>query len=284
MRPPRLTLARWVWMQLIALKAVLQVAALTIPSALISGRLGAKLAGEQRRRHGLILVLPGIEGESYINHTIAYGLNDAGIPDAIEIFDWTRGRILLLDNLMNRPRNSRQADRLAERIRQYQRAHPERSVHIVAHSGGAGLAALALERLDEDRPITAAILMAPALSPRYNMAPALRRTRRGMYNLYSPHDNFYLAAGTSAFGTIDRKHTRAAGKVGFAMPEGLSAADADVYRTKLHQQAWRWEMLADGHAGGHLGWAGRRFVRNWVARIVLNHRLDETVFTAEAPR
>jgi pimeloyl-ACP methyl ester carboxylesterase len=275
MSPQRLTFARRVRMQLIAMKAVLQVAALTIPTMLIAGRLGRKLAGEQRQRHGLILVLPGIEGESYINHTIAYGLNDAGIPDAIEIFDWTRGRILLLDNLMNSARNSRQADRLAGRVLQYQHACPDRPVHLVAHSGGAGLAVLALERLDEQRPIAAAILMAPALSPRYNLAPALRRTARGIYNLYSPHDNFYLAAGTAAFGTIDRKHTRAAGKVGFAMPEGLSAADADVYRTKLHQEAWRWEMLADGHAGGHLGWADRRFVKNWVARIVRSEsRMD----------
>lgn len=273
MSPPRLTLARRVLMQLMALKAAMHVVVLTIPRVLIPGRLGSKLAGGQRLRHGLILVLPGIEGESYINHTIAYGLNDAGILDAIEIFDWTRGRIFLLDNLMNTARHGRQADRLAARVRQYQQTWPGRPVHIVAHSGGAGLAAFALERLDRERPITAAVFMAPALSPRYNLAPALRRTTRGIYNLYSRHDNhFYLGAGTMAFGTIDRRRTRAAGKVGFTMPEGLPAADADVYRTKLHQEAWRWEMLADGHAGGHLGWASRRFVRNWIAPIVLNHR------------
>ena len=284
MSPPRLRLARRVRMQLMALKAATQVVALTIPRVLIPGRLGSKLAGGQRLRQGLILVLPGIEGESYINHTIAHGLNDAGIRDAIEIFDWTRGRMFLLDNLMNAARHGRQADRLADRVRQYQQAWPDRPVHIVAHSGGAGLAAFALERLDRERPITAAVFMAPALSPRYNLAPALRRTTRGIYNLYSPHDNFYLGAGTAAFGTVDRRHARAAGKVGFAMPEGLPAADADVYRTKLHQETWRWEMLADGHAGGHLGWAGRRFVRNWVAPIVLDHRFGEAGFTAQTRR
>jgi pimeloyl-ACP methyl ester carboxylesterase len=269
------TVAQWVWMQLVAFKAVLQVMALTIPAILLPGCLGKRLADEQRLRHGLILVLPGIEGESYINHSIARGFQDAGIPDAIEIFDWTRGRLFLFDNLMNYPRNLEQADRLAERIRQYQREYPDRPVHLVAHSGGGGLAVLAMERLDPNRPIAAAILMAPALSPAYNLAPALRRTTYGVYNLYSPYDNFYLAAGTTAFGTIDRKRTLAAGRVGFKMPEGLPAADADVYRTLLHQEVWRYEMLADGHAGGHLGWSDRRFVKTWVSRIILNHRLGK---------
>lgn len=271
----RVTAARWTWMQLLALKAVLQVMALTIPAMLLPGCLGKRLADEQRLRHGLILVLPGIEGESYINHNIARGLDDAGIPDAIEIFDWTRGRIFLFDNLMNHPRNIEQADRLAERIRRYQQEHTDRPLHLVAHSGGAGLAVLAMERLDPNRPITAAILLAAALSPEYNLAPALRRTTYGIYNLYSPYDNFYLAAGTSAFGTIDRKWTFAAGRVGFKMPQGLLAADADVYRTLLHQTVWRYEMLADGNAGGHLGWSDRRFVKTWVSRIILNHRLGK---------
>ena len=31
---------------------------------------------------GLVLVLPGIEGEGFLNHDIAYGLNDGGVPDA----------------------------------------------------------------------------------------------------------------------------------------------------------------------------------------------------------
>jgi pimeloyl-ACP methyl ester carboxylesterase len=259
-------------MQLLALKAVLQVTSLAIPRMLVPGRLGKKLAAESRQRRGLILVLPGIEGESVINHNIAHGLNDAGAADAIEIFDWTRGRLFLFDNLTNHSRNAHQADRLADRIRQYQREYPGRPVHLVGHSGGAALAVMALERLGDDHPITAAVLLAPALSPRYNLVPALRATACGIHCLYSRYDTFYLGAGTAFFGTIDRKRTFAAGKVGFQVPEGLPPPDADVYRTKLRQVTWHYGMLADGHAGGHLGPSDRRFVRKWVGSIILNHR------------
>jgi pimeloyl-ACP methyl ester carboxylesterase len=259
-------------MQVMALKAVLQVASLTIPRMLVPGRLGKKLAGEPRQRGGLILVLPGIEGESVINHNIARGLDDAGLADAIEIFDWTRGRLFLFDNLMNRSRNARQADLLAHRIRHYQHEYPDRPVHLVGHSGGGALAVMALERLGADHPITAAVLLAPALSPRYNLVPALRATVRGIHSLYSRHDTFYLGAGTAIFGTMDRKRTFAAGKVGFHVPEGLPPGDADVYRTKLRQVTWQYGMLADGHAGGHIGPSDRRFVRKWVSPIILDHR------------
>lgn len=273
MLPPRLTFRQWAWMQLLSLKAVLKVIALTVPTVLWPGRLGQKLSDERRLRNGLILVLPGIEGESPINHSIAQGLCDAGIADAIEIFDWTRGRIFYFSNLMNLGRNAAQARRLADRIRQYQQEHAGCPVHLVAHSGGAGLAVMALEQLDEDHRIAAAILLAPALSPKYNLVTALRRTDHGIHSLYSPHDNLYLGVGTAVFGTVDRKRTVAAGKVGFQMPEGLLPADADVYRTKLRQVSWRHEMLAEGHFGGHIGWSSRQFVRNWLGRIVLDHRL-----------
>jgi pimeloyl-ACP methyl ester carboxylesterase len=268
----RLTPGQWAWMKTQALKAVLQVVSLTIPRMLFPGRLGKRLADESRQCRGLILVLPGIEGESTLNHNIAYGLSDAGIPDAIEIFDWTRGRLLLFDNLMNRSRNARQADRLADRIRQYQGEYPGRPVHLVGHSGGAALAVMVLERLGADRPITAAVLLAPALSPRYNLAPALRATVCGIHSLYSRYDTFYLGAGTLILGTIDRKRVFAAGKVGFQVPEGLPPADADVYRTKLRQVTWQYGMLADGHPGGHIGSSDRRFVRKWVSPILVDHR------------
>jgi pimeloyl-ACP methyl ester carboxylesterase len=230
------------------------------------------LAGELRQRCGLILILPGIEGESVLNHSIAQGLNDAGLGDAIEIFDWTRGRFLLFDNLMNHSRNARQADLLAHRIQHYQQEYPGRPVHLVGHSGGGAMAVMALERLGVDHPVTTAVLLAPALSPRYNLAPALRATDRGIHSLCSRHDALYLGAGTTIFGTVDRKHSFAAGKVGFQVPEGLPPGDADVYRTKLRQVTWHYGMLADGHAGGHLGPSDRRFVRKWIGSIILDHR------------
>ena len=60
------------------------------PLGRFTGKLLHHLRTPERLQHGLVLVLPGIEGESCINHNIAHGLADGGVSSAIEIFDWTR--------------------------------------------------------------------------------------------------------------------------------------------------------------------------------------------------
>jgi len=242
-----------------------------------------QLATPQRLRHGLILVLPGIEGKSLLNHDIAMGLADAGVPDAIEIHDWTVGRIAMLYNLAAYGRNRRQAEQIARRIEAYQRTYPGRPVHLIGHSAGAAMAVLALEELREGASITAAILLGAALSPDYDLTKALKRTEFGIYNFYSAADVFYLGAGTTVFGTVDRKHAPAAGMTGFQMPRHAAAAAADLYRAKLHQIAWRPEMFRHGHPGGHLGWASRRFAQQWLSKIILAHRLGEAKTATAGP-
>lgn len=274
---PRLTTGQWLLRQALTIQTGGRLVAWAALSAVLPRRLGQRFSGPSRLRCGLILVLPGIEGEGFLNHDIATGLHEANVPDAIEIFDWTRGRHLMFHNLMGLQRNRQQAALLAQRIRDYQQQHPGRPIHLVAHSGGTGIATMALEQLDAKCPITSVIMLASALSPEYNLAPALKRTTCGIYSLHSPHDFFYLGLGTRTFGTIDRKLRLAAGKVGFTVPHDCDPFDAGLYRTKLHQVAWRPEWLHWRHGGGHLGWADRRFCRDWLSRIILGHHNGQPI-------
>jgi len=232
-----------------------------------------RLTSPERLRHGLIIILPGIEGRGYLNQNIAAGLAEAGIPDAIEIYDWTLGPVAALYNLADYRRNISQADRVVDRIVDYQKRHPTRPVHLIGHSGGAGLAVLALERLPEGRSVTAAILLGAALWPEHDLTAALRHTRFGIYNFYSPYDAGLLGIGTSVAGTIDRRHGPAAGLVGFRLPKGAGDEVKRIYEEKLHQIPWSSEMASAGHFGGHFGWASRQFVKRWIGPIIRSHRL-----------
>jgi predicted alpha/beta hydrolase family esterase len=220
---------------------------------------------------GYILVLPGIEGESKLNHWIAEGLVDAGVPDAIDIYDWTGSRFLMAMNTIRYERNLRQASIVAQKIGQYQRAHPGKPVHLIGHSGGGGLVVMALEQMSRTRPITGAILLAPALSPNHNLAAAMERTKFGLYNFWSPNDVAFLGLGTSTLGNMDREFGPAAGMIGFRTPDHLSAADTKLYDTKLTQIRWRTEMLREGQLPGHMTWANPWFVKNWLGKIILSH-------------
>jgi pimeloyl-ACP methyl ester carboxylesterase len=245
-------------------------AAVTVLAGL-SGCVGHMSYMEKSRQDkGLILILPGIEGESELNHMIADGLMDAGVPDAIDIYDWTGTRFLAAMNTVRFERNLRQASLIAQRISNYQRSHPGRPVHIIGHSGG-GMAVMVLEQMRRSRPITAAILLAPALSPDHNLAAAMERTKYGVYNFWTPNDAVFLGIGTTVMGNMDRVHGPAAGMVGFWTPDNLSMADTKLYQTKLHQVRWRFEMLKEGQLPGHMTWANPWFVKNWLGKIILAH-------------
>jgi pimeloyl-ACP methyl ester carboxylesterase len=230
------------------------------------------LGTADRMSRGLVIVLPGIEGRSAFNYDIARGLDEGGVSSGIEIYDWNvpiPGGALI--NLTDYERNVEQARKLDKRIIRYQETYPGRAVHLVGHSGGAGLAVLALEQFPKDRKVTAAILLAGAVSPTHDLTRALARTRYGIFNYYSPADVGFLQIGTSIFGNIDRGHGPAAGAVGFEVPRGMSAASRDEYR-KLHQIKWSRRMANYGNPGSHTGWSDRAWVRKYLAPLIVEQQ------------
>jgi len=245
----------------------------------------SKLRTPERLQRGYVIVLPGIEGRGVLNYTVAKGLADGGVPAAIEVYDWTFGGSFLTSvvSLRASGHNRSEAREVARKIMAYQDRYPGRPTHLVGHSGGGGVAVFALESLPPGRQATSAILLAPALSPDYDLRGALRHTQQGIYSFYSPYDVGFLKVGTSLAGTIDGQYGRAAGAVGFTMPWGLSQEDRRLYASLLHQQKYLPKMAGAGHTGSHVGWAGRTFVAEWLAPLI-NAQMDtQTHYAADQP-
>lgn len=160
---------------------------------------------------GLKLVLPGIEGTSFINSNIANGLVESLVPGQIEVFDWTSGNALRsFEHLINENRIFDQSLRLVERIQRSQRNFPNRPISLVAHSGDAGVIMNALENLPDNQPITSVVLLAPAVSADYPVQNIVPKVTSGVWLFYSPFD-VQLTVGTTVTGTIDGDHAPAAG-------------------------------------------------------------------------
>jgi pimeloyl-ACP methyl ester carboxylesterase len=193
----------------------------------------------------------------------------------------------MMINLADYPRNQRVATQLRDDILDYRREYPRRPVHLVGHSGGGGLAVLAVEQLPVEQPVSSVVLLAPAISPGYDLSQALRRTQFGIFNYYSELDAVLLRAGTMLAGTIDRRHAQAAGAVGFETPKGLDSAGVRLYGRKLHQIKWEPEMRWYSHFGGHMDWTHRPFVRRYLAVLIdsINTwRYDEEEFALQEAR
>jgi pimeloyl-ACP methyl ester carboxylesterase len=204
-------------------------------------------------------------------------LRDAGVSQAIRTFDWPYPGDSF-HNLIDLPGNRGKAAEVAESIRDYARQYPDAPIDLVGYSGGGGIALLVVEALqpasqpaavdaDAASPdylphIRNVVLVQPAISPDFDLTPVLRAITGQLVNFHCGRDWLILGAGTTIFGTIDRKFVASAGKIGF---DAAKAIPDESLRDKLVQVAWSREMSADGHGGDHLGGLWRPWNRKYVA-------------------
>ena len=217
---------------------------------------------------GLVLVIGGVGGLDLCEVGLRYVAGAERLPCAVEDFAWGHGFGRWFADLSDVDNHDQRARVLAEAIRRFRGDHPDEPVFLVAKSGGAGIAVKALEVLDEGS-VERAVLLAPALSPGYDLAAALRAVRREIVVFWSPLDVVILGAGTRLFGTVDRVRTFGAGLVGFTMP-GPDEPDAERRRqyAKLRQVRWRPGMAGFGYFGGHVGPDSPRFLRKCVVPLL----------------
>jgi pimeloyl-ACP methyl ester carboxylesterase len=215
-----------------------------------------------------LLHLPGIGGHMRIDDLVTQGIVQGGLVAEVRIYDWTNGNPGM-PALAAYDRNRQEAERIAQVLKDLHLQDPTRKIILSGHSGGAGLAVWALEELPEDVHIDTLLMIAPALSPEYDLSKALRRVSGQAYAFTSTLDPI-LSFGTRSFGTIDRVKCDAAGHCGFAVPQ--NALDAGQYR-KLRGIAYDSTWLKYGNAGDHIGAMMRPFARAVLAPLLLTGEL-----------
>ncbi len=208
----------------------------------------------ERLDAGLVISLDGVGGYDWGPRWIRTGLDEAGIKSAIVIYDWSKGPGgMWVGDLVDESRNRETAKDLARIVTSYIATKPGRPVTLIGHSGGTALVVWALEALPEGTQVDRVILLAPALAPDYNLAPALHGVRDRMYVMYSQADLGLMGAGTAVFGTMDREHNVSAGLVGFSAPKDLKDSERAEY-AKVRQVQWTPKLLGEGNWGGHMAW------------------------------
>lgn len=214
-----------------------------------------------------LLHVPGIAGETPIDHALVDGMKGGGFSGTSEIYDWT-GENKGISALRNRERNEKQSQLIADKIIARRKAHPAGQIVITAHSGGTGLVVWALERLPAEVKVDGVLLLSPALSPDYDLSKALSHIKGKLYTFSSTMDYFVLGIGTKLFGTIDRKSGDSAGRVGFVKP--ADAADPKQYDKLVscpYENAW----TRFGNIGDHVSVMSQRFSENVLTPLVLSH-------------
>ena len=227
---------------------------------------GEPVEGDESPGAGLILVADGIGGLDLCGTGLKYVVGAQGVRQRVRIFPWGHGLGRWYADLTRTGRHEKQAETLAREVRDSLEADPEAPVHLVGKSGGTGIVIRALEELPKDS-VSSVVLLAPALSPDYDLSKALAAVRKEMVVFWSPFDVVVLGAGTLLFGTIDRKKSVSAGLVGFKLPGSEERERFDAYR-KLRQVRWNLGMVTSGYLGGHIGPDNPVFLRKYVLPIL----------------
>jgi pimeloyl-ACP methyl ester carboxylesterase len=215
---------------------------------------------------GVVLVADGVGGLDLCGTALRHVMGSAGDSCRVRIVPWGHGFGRWHADLTNAANHVEKGRVLAAEVAEFKARRPGAPVFLVGKSGGTGMVVRALERLPEDT-VEAAVLLAPALSPGYDLSRALGAVRREMVVFWSPMDVFVLGLGTRIFGTIDRRKAVSAGLVGFRRPEGLDERGKAQY-AKLRQVRWRPIMARTGYLGGHVGPDNPAFLRRYVVPLL----------------
>ncbi len=222
----------------------------------------AKYMTEERLERGLVIILPGIEGESEANHNIRRGLISAGVYQAMPIHNWGRPIpvIGMAINQVDFLGNRIAGQGISDMIVKYQDEYPGRPVFIVGHSGGGGVAVFAAEGLPEGRQVDGLILLSASISRGYDLTKALSHCKNGIVNFYNKSDGGLLAVGTTILSNVDGGKGPSAGLDGFDVPDENDGAKKRVAYSKLYQI-----QVTDRGGNAHFSTTKVNFVATYVS-------------------
>ena len=221
---------------------------------------------DRREGWGLVLVADGVGGLDLCGTALRYVMGAAKLPLMVKVVPWGHGLGRWHADLTNADNRDAKGRQVADEVAAFQAQSSGAPIYLIGKSGGTGVIVKALEVLPEGA-VERVVLVAPALSPSYDLTSALRAVRHEMVVFWSPYDVFVLGAGTRIFGTIDRVKSFGAGLVGFRAPD-LADGDARDQYTKLRQVRWRPVMATTGYLGGHVGPDSPAFLRKYVVPLL----------------
>lgn len=238
---------------------------LLLLAATLPGGAGCASGSGPRDTGDVLFVLPGAGGDGRWRRNIVNGLRDAGFDQRVEIVRWGAPLPLFMFNFQDTGIHERAEGKLAGRIEQWRQDHPGGRITLIGHSAGAGVVLGALGRLPDGVRVERALLLAPSVSPGYDLAPALARIDERLHVFHSTGDSFFLSWRTGTFGTYDNIRTPAAGHLGFELARDMPAELAG--RLTQHPYDSRWRRLRND--GRHFGATARPFARDILAALVL---------------
>jgi pimeloyl-ACP methyl ester carboxylesterase len=197
-----------------------------------------------------VFIANGAGGGTTVSDNMADLAGEMNLPLRFHTIFWCRGDHAIAD-YKDHVAQWTASYRLAEMALRVRRDCPKAEIYFVGNSTGTAIVTRAAEMLPRDS-IDRIILIAAPISPTYDLRPALRASRAGIDNFWSPDDDL-LDRVTPDWGNLDGVKGPAAGRVGFWYPRWTDAEGFGAYK---NVRQYRWCPGMPGN-GGHFTWTVR---------------------------
>jgi pimeloyl-ACP methyl ester carboxylesterase len=238
--------------------------------ALLPGCVGMPARIESRASpctaRAVVIVVDGAGGYQTAPRAIADAVDALGLPVHVRSFDWTHGRGRTIADVVDTEYICCQGGRLAEEIEANRQAVPGVPVYVVGFSAGSAVALAAAERLPSDS-LERLVLLAPAVSARYDLRRAMVSARAGVDVFTSERDTISLGLGAAVVGTADGARDPAAGRVGFCPPR--LCPGEEYLANRLRQHPWHPAVASTGNDGGHTGSLSPTYLKLYVMPLLV---------------
>jgi pimeloyl-ACP methyl ester carboxylesterase len=236
---------------------------ITLPIFLIALVAGGCQSNAPLEGQNLVVLVPGCAGDGFWYNNLRKSVAAAQPAVIVRTFEWGLPLPLYMMNLQDKGIHVTAEEKLAKAIVSWRDRYPAGKLTLLGHSAGCGVILGSLSRLEKRVDVENVVLLAPSVSPDYQISPALRQIAGTLHVFYSDSDRLWLGWRTSTFGTYDSVKTEAAGKVGL----NVDHLHAEL-REKIVQHAYEPEFAELGHGGGHFGSLERRFDDKVIAPLL----------------
>ena len=252
----------------LCLAAPLFVAALAGCDQMTAGAASSK----NYSSHGDVYYLDGAGGGGLLTNWgrgVRDGLKMAGFNGKWIEFDWETGMGVVADQIASDNYKRGKAREVAAMIQKARAAYPDAPITLMGLSAGTAVAIFTLEALPPGVTVDNVVLLGASIGADYNLTNALRHVSNRLY-VFTSESDAILNFAVPALGTADRQAgtVPAAGLSGFYMPAGATQETRRLY-SKVTNIAWRASFEKDGDWGGHTDTTYPRFVRDYIAPLIL---------------
>lgn len=189
-----------------------------------------------------------------------------GVSIEVVTYVWSHGYLHNVVDQTDLEHARERGMQLAELVTKHKARHPQSPVTLLGHSAGSAVVLAAAESLPSGT-VERVVLLAPSLSEKYDLRPALTNVNDGIDVFVSENDWVWLGLLVRLFGTTDDPFAaRAAGRFGFATRPN-DPIEAGLYG-KLRVHRWTPAEEATGNDGGHFGAYQPGFLRSKVLPIL----------------